>query len=559
MKSRKFIALCSLLTLICSCSGNSQTSTPTTDSSATTATGEKDKTSSTTKKLTGKEKYAYAHDKTLNSSSYQYDYELNASISFKAAGVNASAQVASLSGTTYYNANNKETQYLQKKVAKAGLLLESTSYTYNSGTELIKVNENSNRYSIEEKKNVTNFDYKNYSFNKLINNITSEQLDDGKDLAENKYQLNYKVNYKLSTFINIAGSIDVDYFLKVVNTYQNYVELTYDSYVTYNGDYFDTYYVNFNVEVKDIATISLTYTQKYSNVGKDISFSLPSLGNQHISKTDIDTDLTEIKESISTFKAKTSSSYDYKVKTTVDHGPSKSNPLGCAVNSTSKGDAKRGLLNDKVYFNNDLEVDSDYKNKDQYTSDCVKDYHVYRAKLNDGSDSVRDEVVKTLKNSFTDATDSTSLDDYYFFYEDFLSSDYIGVSSKEEYSEKNEIVYTLGLNNSGSKKILCDYNASIRINGSHEVDEDKNPGHIDVYQIEDNFSSKKSEVKITLDKTSKEIKSITTNIKGYYEAIDSSVKSEGANTFVKFQLESTLDNFDTTTTYEIPTKDKDIR
>ena len=511
------------------------------------------------KKITGKEKFLLAQNKTVNNDSYQYDYDLTASIKFDAAGISASANVASLSGTTYYNSNSKETQYLQKKVAKAGLLFESTSYTYNSGTELIKVNEDSNKYSIEEKSSASNFDFKNYSFNKLISSINKDWLNEGKDLSDTKYQLDYKVDYNFNLLTNIAGTIDVNYFIKTVNQNQNYATFALDSYVTYNGDYFDTFYCKFDITVLKVATISLTYTQKYKKVGENFEISLPSLGSNHVTSTDINKDLAEIKDSINTFKNKTSSSYDYKVKTAVDHGPSSSNPLGCAVNSTSKGDAKRGLLNNKVYFNNDLEVDSDYKNSDQYTSDCIKDYHVYRAKLNDGNDSVKDEVVKTLKNSFEDVTDSTSLDDYYFFYDDFLSTDYVSISSKEEDIKNNEIIYTLGLNNAGSKKVLQDYNSSIRLNGSYDVNSKNNPGHIDVYQISDNFSTKKSEVKIVLNKTTKEIKSITTTMKGYYEAVESSVKSKGANTFVKFKLDSTLDNFDTTTKYNIPTVNKDIR
>ena len=553
LKSKKIVSILLSTILLSSCSNGGDVSKNFVDSTNSIIS------KNIEKPLTGKAKFLNAQNKTLNSSSYQYSFDLSASISFDVAGTSGTAQIANLSGTTYYNKNNSETQYLQKKVAKAGLLFESTSYTYNQGSELIKVNENSNRYSIEDKENVSNFDYKNYSFNKLINNLSDSYLNEGKDLSDGKYKLDFKIDYKLSVFNNIAGSIDVNYFLKTVNAYQDYVDLSYDSYVTYNSNYFDTFYCKFDAVVSNVFTISITYTQKYSNVGNNISFSLPSLGSQHISKTDIDKDLNEIKDAVSTFKNKSSSSYDYKVKTAVDHGPSKSNPLGCAVNSTSKGEAKRGILGEKVYFNNDLEVDSDYKNSDQYTSDCIKDYHVYRAKLNDGNDSVRDEVVKTLKNSFEDATDSSSLDEYYFLYDDFLSSDYVGVSYKEEDTKNNEITYTLGLNNNGSKKLLEDYNSSIRLNGSYEVDANKNPGHIDVYQINDSFSTKKSEVKIVLDKTTNEIKSITTDVKGYYDAVESSVKSKGANTFVKFKLESTLDNFDTTNTYEIPTKDKDIR
>ncbi len=516
-------------------------------------------TSSIDNSLKGRAKFLKAQENTLNSASYQYSFDLTASLSFDLSGVTGSGKVASLSGATYYNSKNSSTQYLQKKTTKAGLLFESTSYIYNQGTELIKVNENSNKYSIESKQGAKDFDHKNYSFNKLINNLSEKTLDEGKDLSTGKYRLDYKLSYRLPIFNDIAGSIDVDYFVKLVNKYQNTVDIAYDSYVTYNGEYFDTYYLKFDITIKDVATISLTYTQKYSNIGKNISFSLPSLNNQHISQTDINEDLTEIKNSISSFKEKASSSYDYKVKTAVDHGPSKSNPFGCAVNSTSKGDAKRGLLDNKVYFNNDLEVDSDYKNKDQYTSDCIKDYHVYRAKLNDGNDTVRDEIVKTLKNSFADAKDSSSLDEYYFLYDDFLSSDYVSVSSKEINAKNTEITYTLGLNNAGSKKLLSAYNSSIRLNGSYDVKEENNPGHVDIYQISDSFSTKKSEVKIIIDKESKDIKSIETNIKGYYEAISSSVKSEGANTFVKFELDSTLKNFDVTATYKIPTIDKDIR
>ena len=518
-----------------------------------------EKSTDTEKKIFGKEKFLLSQDKTLNNDSYQYDYDLTASIKFDAAGVSASADVAMLSGTTYYNSNSKETQYLQKKVAKAGLLFESNSYTYNVGTELIKVNENSNKFSIEEKSTISNFDFKNYSFNKLISNINKDWLNEGKDLSNTKYQLDYKINYNFDLFTNIAGSIDVNYFLKTVNAYQNYVNFDLDSYVTYNGDYFDTFYCNFDITVKNIVTISLTYTQKYKNVGKNFEISLPNLGNNHVKAQDINNDLKEIKDSINNLKNETSSSYNYKVKTAVDHGPSESNPFGCAVNSTIKGDAKRGLLNNKVYFNNDIEVDSDYKNKDQYTSDCIKDYHVYRAKLNDGNDSVKDEVVKTLKNSFKDVADSTSLDEYYFLYDDFLTSDYVSISTKEEDTKDNEITYTLGLNNAGCKKLLQNYNSSIRLNGSYDVTSENNPGHIDIYQIKENFSTKKSEIEIVLNRTTKEIKSIKTTINGYYEAVASSVKSSGANTFVKFKLESTLDDFDTTSTYKIPTENKDIR
>lgn len=548
---KKSLTLLALLSCLVSCS-----KAPAGDSSSTSNSA----SSSNSTPLTGNAKFLSYRDNTLGNASYQYDYDLSASIKFESTAATAAAKVASMHGTTYYNENSTGTKYLQKKVTEAGLLFDSTTYTYTSGNNLIKLNDNSSKYSISSIEDASKVDYKNYSFNKLVNNITDSFLDNGQDLADGKYKLNYKLKFQSQLFSNIAGCIDVNYFLKVINTYQSTIKFDIDSYVTYKDKYFDTYYIKFDAVVKDIVTISLTYKQTYSNVGQNFSITLPTLSNYHIEDSDIVNDINKAIHAIIGYKdaiEHSATSYDFKVKTAVDHGPSKSNPLGCAVNSTSKGEAIQKLGDDKltIYYNNDLEVDSDYKNDDQYTSKYIKDFHIYRAKLNDGT--VRDEIVRTLSNDFEDAKEaSDEIDSYYFLLTSCILPSYTALTSVVEDEAKDLVTYTIGLNDEGAKYTLNLYNASIRLNCSYDTTYD--PGHIDVFQIKDSFSTKEGEIVIKAKKSTNVLQSMETKIRGYYEAVESSVKSEGANTFVKFELNSTIDNINTSRDYTIPTKDSEI-
>lgn len=487
-----------------------------------------------------------ARKNTMESVQYEYNFSLTAKIKYKSA---PSFSPATYSGTTYVNAGETNTKFLQKRSLTGALVIDSTNYIYNVGNDLIKVSADENKdFSVinhEQVDSVYDFDKHNFSY------ILKELQDDNVLKAEysnGKYELSLKPNFNQDSLLGMLNMIDSKTIIKALSSYtkeQWGVGFAVNIWATLNAEksHLSVFHFDASVDIKDTFEIGFEFEQQFTKYS-GVTIQLPTFENTVVEENAVKGELTNILSMYDASKAASTSYYNYDVKTTVDHGVSKSNPLGLAVNSSTKGYTKRQLIGDKVYFNNRLEVDSDYKNKDQY-GDLVKDYDSYRAMLNDGDDTVYDVLdPKVGSNQYTKLTEysESAIDNYYLLpASNMISYDNFKVVKKTQDSSLNN-VYKLGLSNDAVKSLLAYYNSAIRIDYTRAT-------IFDVYKIDTDFVAKKAAFTIVTNSDNKLV-SVDIDLKGFYNEKDSGDQ-------VKFRLEVDID-YDWSKSYTAVSAKEDI-
>ena len=488
-----------------------------------------------------KDTFLRAKNNIFDNRVYEYNYTAEAKIKFKNA---IDWSPAKLSGTVQYDALAADTQYMHKKDVTGALVFDYTTYTYNQGLDLITVNANEKKdFSIVNKGEIPdNYDFETNSIGLILKTLANnDNLKVTK--SGDKYNLDLKTSFAQGSLLSVLNYVDSK---KIVNTLSEYttdkwgVGFEYNCYATLNASMTSvaSFHFDASVNIKDTLEIGFSFDQAFSKVGTGVKISLPEFANTFTSKSDIETNLAVLNNAIGEAKK---NYYDYKLKTGVDHGVSKSNPFGMAVNSTSAGYARREIIGNDVYFHNRLEVDSDYKNKDQLGG-LVEDYERYRAKLSTGE--VYDVEDGILKNTYTLLEDynNDAIDDYYMMVNsNWFTADTVKIMRKTTDKSGNNI-YRLGVGADTIKTILEDYNKSIRIDA-------KGITPVKVYDIRSSFETKKAEIEFTIDSNGK-MTNIDFDIKGFY------VCETGKQ--VKYDCDLEIEFDYTKKAYHAPSDKKDI-
>lgn len=495
-------------------------------------------------KATPKEIFVRAKNKTYENNVYEYTYSAQAKIKFKDA---LEWSPAKLSGTIQYDASAAYTQYMHKKEVTGALVFDYTTYTYNQGLSMITVNANEKKdFSIVNKETLPN----NYEFETNSIGYILKALEDNDNLKVTKsgdqYNLDLKTSFAQDSLLKVLNYVDSR---KIVDTLSDYttdkwgVGFTYNCYAKLNAaeTSVSTFHFDASVSIKDTVEIGFEFEQNFTKVGSGVKISLPEFENTFTTTEKIGGELATINSALNAAKK---NYYDYKLKTGVDHGVSKTNILGLAVNSTSAGYARREIVGNEVYFHNRLEVDSDYKNKDQL-GDLVKDYERYRAKLNNTNKDVYDVEDGILKNTYTlmENYNNDAIDDYYMMINSaWLTTDAVKILRKTTNS-KNVTTYKLGIGSDTIKEILEYYNKSIRIDPTGVTP-------VKVYNIVNSFEAKKAEFEIVLDADGK-MTDINVDLKGFYVCETSKQ--------VKFTYNLDIEFDNAHKAYEAPSEKEDIK
>lgn len=491
-----------------------------------------------------KAQFARARDNTQALIEYQYDFNVSAKIKFKSA---VSFSPANYSGTTYVNSGANNTQFLQKRVLSGALVFDSTTYVYNVGTDLVKLSEDENKdFSVINHETVPSvYDFDKNNFGCILKNLHDDGLL-GATYADGKYDLTLHTNFSQDSILSVLNHIDSKLILKALNSYTQKewgvgLEIkawaTLDESTKYLKEFnFDAY-----ITIKDVFEIGVTFNQKFTKYS-GVEIVTPTFENTKVSQEEVQGVLNEVCTALSNSTKSATSYYDYKTKTAVDHGVSKSNPLGLAVNSTTQGVAKRQVIDNTTYFNNRLMVDSDYKNADQY-GDLVADYDSYRAKLTTGEVyDVYDPKVGFNKYKLLEGYNEGNIDENYMLPDQsFFSYDNIKVA-KVTTDSKNNKIYKLGLSTEGVRGLLDFYNKSIRIDYERKT-------IFDIYKIKSDFNPKKASFVVTINNENKLV-GLDIDLKGFYIENDSDDQ-------VKFRLETEID-YDWSKSYTAVSNKEDI-
>ena len=490
--------------------------------------------------------FKQARKNTVEATQYSYDFNLSAKIKFKNA-VNFSP--ATYSGTTYVNTANPGTQFLQRRNLSGALIIDSTNYVYNVDTDLIKVSaDDNNDFSVINHETVSSvYDFDKNNFGYILKTLNDEGLLKA-DYKDKKYILSLHTNFSQDSLLSMFNFIDSKTIIKAINAYSKKewgVGLSVNAWATVDESkqHLSTFHFDASISIKNTFDIGFEFEQTFKAYS-GVSINLPTFENTIVNESDVKNELNSIKNIYVNSKNASSSYYSYDVKTTVDHGVSKSNPLGLAVNSRTQGYAKRQIIDDTVFFNNRLMVDSDYKNSDQL-GNLVEDYDSYRARLNDTNKTVYDVLdPKVGLNKYTELAsyNEDSIDDYYMLpSENYISYDNFKVLKKTTDSS-SKTTYKFGLSNSEISTILNDYNRSFRIGFKRET-------IFDIYKIQSDFVAKKALFSIVKTSDNK-LDSIELDLKGFYTEM-------GSNDQVKYRLQVSID-YDWSKTYTAVTTKGDI-
>lgn len=492
------------------------------------------------------EAFKLAKKRTVESTQYEYTFNLTAKIKFKGA---VSFSPATYSGTTYVNTENQETQFLQQRNLSGLLVIDSTNYVYNIGTDLIKISADEDKdFSVINHETVDSvYDFDKHNFGHILKSITDSDYTNIK-FANSKYNITFNTNFSQDSLLGMLNHIDNKLILKALNAYtkaQWGVGFEVNTWATLNDErsYLKTFHFDAAVSIKDTVDIGFEFEQTFTKYsGVDIV--TPTFANTLVKEDEVTSELNNIKTIINNAKTASSSYYDYNVKTTVDHGVSKSNPLGLAVNSTTKGVAKRQISGNDVFFNNRLLVDSDYKNNDQL-GELVEDYDSYRARLNNSNKDVYDVLdPKVGFNQYTllNGYNEDEIDNYYMLPQnEMFAYDNIKVLKKTTDSQSNTI-YKFGLSTNGVKELLKFYNKSIRIDF-------KRVTIFDIYNIKSDFVAKKALFTYIVNSSGK-LSEVSIDLKGFYT-------EQGSEDQVKFRLETSI-KYDWSKSYTAATTKEDI-
>ena len=385
--------------------------------------------------LTYQEAFQIARENTIGNNVPGFEYSYNMSISAfggTVTGIQTGEAKYSMTGeVNYYDTSTN-----------SGLLLnDGSNYKIRRGTTLqnISVDENGEmkKYSVEQVEST--YKYDSSSLAKAVFSYSDDQIESiSPTNQKNVYELNTSGGVS-SVIALIANNINHPVVEKLLFALP---ETSADTnlYVSFNGDKLDSYVYVFKISVSELQ-FDLRYTLQFTDIGTAKNIETKSFGNVAFSSTEIQNINNEVSGVVNAFKSKESSGYDFKVDTGVDFGATTGE-----INSTFKGSAFRNILNTSVFFHNDIEIDSDYKNSDLYKDNGIDDVHIKLTKLSNGEVHIIEKKLLADSTQKLDNFVDSDITSFYLF--DILnhSGNY---SFAEKETENNEVVYTFGLTNEG--------------------------------------------------------------------------------------------------------------
>lgn len=397
------------------------------------------------------EAFINARENTIGKSInyFEYEYTINAS---------AKALSQTFSGTTRGETkiNKKgDVSFYDVHSNSGELFYDGTIYQIKKENDLKTIKEN-------EFGSVTDFTNEKVEgeyfcgFNSFAKAIFTYSESDivglNKTTESNKYELITKkgISDIVSLIGNNLNNPLIEHF--IINLPETSVQT--NMYVSFDGKFLNSYSYEISVAVSDIE-LSLTYELNFKNIGKDNEIKIKHFDNVYFNNDEITIKKDEIYKIIETFLESKSSGYDFIVNTGVDYGFST-----FEINSTFKGKAFRYREGNDIYFHNDIEIDSDYKNNDLYDDKGLKDIHIKKTKLSSN------EVYIIEKKLFSDGLflqenyESSLADEFYLLNSSlFIES----ISFIQVGEEKDNTIYSLGFSDNEASLLLEWLNAELEL------------------------------------------------------------------------------------------------
>lgn len=434
----------------------------------------------------------------------------------------------------WYNSKTDDVSYYDEHVNSGALFYDGSKYQIKKSTELheISVDENDIIKSYKTKTVDEDYKYDSSSFAKAIFEYSDDKLKSIKPTSKaDEYELDTGFNFSegLSIVGNYINSPIVESILGTLPS----TSVQTGMYVTFSNDKLNTYRYEMKINVSDIQ-MNLVYFLTFKNVGQAPNIKTKTFANAYITKDEVNSAKSGIETIISNYKALEHSSYDFKVKTALSY-PKKND-----INATIKGFTKRKVSNGEVYFLNDYEIDSDYKNADLYKSSGLKDCHGGRVKLSGGE--VHDLKKKMLSGYFDVKTTTANNDDFYLL--DVLNL-FDNPSFIQKITNDDKITYSIGNDEKNSYKILNYFNDNLRLNALDE-------STIDVKVFGDYLtdSIKLDDFEFNIVTLNNSLSKITLSLNGTFTTTLTDSRDFTASTNIAFSIDYSVEVNDDGSTYE---------
>lgn len=390
---------------------------------------------------TYKEAFEQARDKTIGLSipGFEFDYTVEATASYM--GV-------ALAGNTTGNAKYSKTgevNYYDTAVNSGVLFYDGTKYQIRKNNSLQKISLDENdvlrKYKTEEVEASYRFD--SSSFAKAVFEYSGDQLKSvQKTSVANEYEL--KTSMNASQAVALVGNyVNHPMVEKILGTLPE-TSIQTGMYVTFSGGELKTYRYEMHIDVESVK-FDLIYNLTFKNVGRAQTITPKVFAGIAITDSDITSYLNTINAEINSYKALAHSGYDFKVKTGLDF-PSKNE-----INSTFQGSALRKVDGSTVYFHNDIEIDSDYKNADLYKASDISDVHIKKTKLSNGDVYNIEKKVLTDKTYLIDGYVANENDSYYLLP---MLKCFKNLSFIQKITKDSKVTYSIGISSSDVADLL---------------------------------------------------------------------------------------------------------
>lgn len=383
---------------------------------------------------------------------YEYTHSLNASATYMGVSL-----VGENEGNAKYNKDGQISFY-DESINSGILFFDGYNYQIKDGNKLQKVTLDENnllkKYSIEEVG--ANYKFDSSSFAKALFEIEDSKI---KSVEETNKKGVYQVDagFTASSAIALVGNyLNHDAIENVIGSLPE-TSVNTAMYVTFNDDKLGIYTYEMNINVSSIK-FSLVYTLEFNSVGVAQTITPKTFAGLKLTNAEIQTTRNKINSLFELYKSQVNSSYDFELKTGVDFGVTTSE-----INATVKGSTKRYIDDGIVYFYNDVEIDSDFKNSDMYKTQGIDDLHYKKTMLADGT--VYNIEKKLLGSNVykVDNYNNSNADSYFLFdfFKKFDSLTYIQELYVEETNENN---YIIGVSKSDTADFMSWLNDEVNIN-----------------------------------------------------------------------------------------------
>ena len=463
-----------------------------------------------------------AREKTVGDTipGFEYDYTTTATVTygaFSASGkTEGNAKYSTSGDVSFYDAHTN-----------SGLLFyDGTGYQIRRGNQLQKISLDENEllinYEAEEVDGSYRFD--SSSFAKALFEYDASQL---KSIEKTS-----KTNeYKLKTSFNASAGIALASKILNNSTVQKLIgevpenNVNTGMYVTFENGEVLSYRYEMQISVTTVQ-FTLIYSLNFKDVGVAKAITPRVFGNLSLTPAQIASSKTEVGSFVSAYEAQTSSGYNFVVKTGVDFAGKNE------INSTFKGSAQRKTIDGTVYFHNDIEIDSDYKNADLYKSGGIADVHIKRTRLANGT--VYNIEKEFLKDTVSEVTPYTAnrTDSYYLFDLFAALENYTFV---QKITKDNTVTYSIGVAKADAQKILNYLNAQLVLDPLGKATVVPT-----VFGAFNAASIKADKVQLTVEVKDGNLSSITVQTSGEFTTAFSGSRDFGTQATADFEVSYTL-------------------